>query len=77
MVSENIIIQSVNIQGMSQMKKYEIERMIEKREAHGTVLTGLVETHLKEDRYSWDEKWKIGYMRREEIKKTRKVAAYY
>ena len=66
MVSENIIIQSVNIQGMSQMKKYEIERMIEKREAHGTVLTGLVETHLKEDRYSWDEKWKIYEERRDQ-----------
>ena len=58
-----LTIQALNVQGLSQMKKYEIEKIIEKQEESSLVITGLTETHITEDKYSFD-KFKIYEQRR-------------
>jgi len=50
----SLTIQTLNVQGLSQMKKYEIEKVIEKQEKSSTVITGLTETHITEDKYNFD-----------------------
>ena len=56
-----ITIQTVNVQGMSEAKKYEIEKLTEK----SNVITGVVETHLKEDKFNWSHEYEIFEQRRE------------
>ena len=58
---EMITIQTVNIQGMNEMKKYEIEKLTERN----NVITGVIETHLKEDRFNWNQEYEIYEQRRE------------
>ena len=62
---EEIIIQAINIQGMSHMKKYELEKMIERQERRAITVTGIVETQIKEDRYTWEDGWKVYEERRD------------
>ena len=59
-----IYIRLLNIQGMSAAKKYEIQNTFTEKKGSLEILA-MVETHIKDDRYLWDQNWKEYEQRRD------------
>ena len=85
--NNKLIIRLLNIQGLTNEKKYEIRRLfgseehetetlnkkIEKtaldEENNAIEIAALVETHVRNDRFTWDSRWKIHEKRRRDKEK--------
>ena len=64
MKSDSLIVQLLNVQGLSREKKYAIEELIGKQDKKGVTITGLVETHQIEDKYNWHHNYEVIEKRR-------------
>ena len=60
----NLSILMLNIQGLTKTKKYKLEKLITKQENTCSTITLLSETHMKEDKFNWDKRWKVYEKRR-------------
>ena len=67
-----MMISLVNINGLNQHKKYETETLLENYQEN-IVIMGITETHQKEDRFTWDRKWKVYEQYREKRTKKEEV----